>query len=209
MICAAIRKITRTDDDWRRVGAYVRGHQEVRAMKKTVLTFGLLSGAVSSLMMVITLPFMDQVGFDGGMILGYTTMVLSFLLVFFGVRSYRDNVAGGVLSFGRAFSVGLLITVVSCICYVITWEIIYFNFAPDFLDKWAAYQIEKVRASGASQEAIEATARQMREFKVMYDKPLINAAFTFVEPLPVGLLVTLISAGVLRTRRPAPRAAMV
>jgi hypothetical protein len=167
-------------------------------MKRTVITFGVLSGAVSSAMMLLTLPFLDQIGFDRGEILGYTMIVASFLLVFFGVRSYRENVAGGSLTFGRAFVVGLLITLISCAFYVVTWEIIYFKLAPGFADKWAAYTIEKARASGASQESIEATARQMRDFKEMYDKPLINAAITFVEPFPIGLAVTLISAAVLR-----------
>jgi hypothetical protein len=58
-------------------------------MKKTVLTFGLISGAIMALMMFATLPFIDRIGLDKGAIIGYTTMVLSFLLVFFGIRSYR------------------------------------------------------------------------------------------------------------------------
>ena len=67
------------------------------------------------------------------MIIGYTTMVLAFLLIFFGVRSYRDNVAGGTVRFGRAFAVGALIAVVASLCYVATWEVIYYKFAPDFV----------------------------------------------------------------------------
>lgn len=170
-------------------------------MKRTVVIFGLLSGGVSSLMMLLTVPFFDRIGFGHrGEILGYTAIVLSFLLVFFGVRSYRENVGGGTVTFGRAFAVGLLITLVSCVCYVITWEIIYFKLAPGFADKYSAYAIERVRASGGSPEMIAETTRQMREFKVMYDRPLMNAAITFVEPFPIGLLVTVISAAVLKRR---------
>lgn len=169
-------------------------------MKKTVVTFGLLSGAVSSLMMLLTLPFIDRIGFDRGEVLGYTTIVLSFLLVFFGVRSYRENVAGGTLTFARAFAVGILITLVSCACYVATWEIIYFQLAPDFADKYAAYAVERVRASGGSQEAIDTTARQMQTFREIYDQPLMNAAITFMEPFPIGVVVTAISAAVLRRK---------
>ncbi len=91
-------------------------------MRKTVLTFGLISGGILSLMMLSTVPFVDQIGFDKGAIIGYTTMVLSFLLVFFGIRSYRENIGQGVITFGRAFSVGILITIISCLCYVVTWE---------------------------------------------------------------------------------------
>ena len=172
-------------------------------MKKTVLTFGLIAGAIMAAMMFATLPFIDKIGFDKGEILGYTTMILAFLLVFFGIRSYRENVGGGQITFGRAFAVGILITMVSCACYVVAWEIIYFKLMPDFVDKYAGYMIEKVRASGASQQAIDATAEQMKSFKAMYDNPFINAAITFVEPFPVGLIVTLISAAFLRKKKTA------
>ena len=169
-------------------------------MKKTVWTFGLIGGAIMAAMMFATLPFLDKIGFDKGEIVGYTTMVLAFLLVFFGVRSYRENVGGGRITFGRAFAVGILITVVACVCYVVAWEILYFKFMPDFPDKYASYAIEKVRASGASQQVIDATSEQMKSFKAMYDNPFINAAITFVEPFPIGLLVTLISAAFLRKK---------
>lgn len=169
-------------------------------MKKTVLTFGLISGAILSLMMLGTLPFLDKIGFDKGEIIGYTTMVLSFLLVFFGIRSYRENVGGGAISFGRAFSVGILITLIGCLCYVVTWEIIYFKLMPGFAEKYVSHIVEQLRASGASQQMIDAKIEEMKGFKAMYDNPLINSAISFLEPLPVGLIMTLISAAILRKR---------
>jgi Protein of unknown function (DUF4199) len=174
-------------------------------MKKTVLTFGLISGAMMAAMMFATLPFVDKIGFDKGVIVGYTTMVLSFMLVFFGIRSYRENVAGGSITFGRAFAVGILITVISCVCYVVAWEIIYFKIMPDFADKYVSHVIEKAKASGASPEAIQAQVQEMKKFKEMYDNPFFNAAITFTEPFPIGLIVTLISAGILR-RKSKPQA---
>ncbi|HWN10995.1 MAG TPA: DUF4199 domain-containing protein [Pyrinomonadaceae bacterium] len=173
-------------------------------MKKTVLTFGLISGAISSLLMLLLMIFLvDKIGFDKAIIVGYTSIVVSLLLVPFGIRSYRENVGGGSITFGRAFAVGILITVISCICYVVVWEIAYYNFIPDFVDKYAAYMVEKAMASGANQQAIDATLQQMKDLKVMLDNPLINAALTFTEPFPVGVLVTLISAAILR-RKPGP-----
>ena len=169
-------------------------------MKKTVLTFGLIGGAIMAAMMFATLPFMDKIGFDRGEIVGYTTMILAFMLVFFGIRSYRENVSGGRITFGRAFAVGILITVVACVCYVVAWEILYFKFMPDFVDKYAGYAVEKVRASGATQQVIDAKLQEMKSFKAMYDNPLINAAITFVEPFPIGLVVTLISSAILRKK---------
>jgi hypothetical protein len=172
------------------------------SMKKIVLTFGLLAGAVLSVMMLLTIPFLDRVGFSRAEVIGYTTIVAAFLLVFFGIRSYREHIAPRPLTFGRAFTVGALITVVACLCYVATWEVLYFKMAPGFADKYAAYAIERVRASGGSQQEIDATARQMESFKQMYNNPLTNAAITFLEPFPIGVVVSLISAAVLRRKGP-------
>lgn len=170
-------------------------------MKKTVLTFGLIAGAILSLMMVLTIPFHDAIGFDRGEVIGYSTMIAAFLLVFFGVRSYRDNVAGGSVSFGRAFSVGAMIVVVASLCYVVTWEIMYFNFTPDFTAKYQAHVLEKARADGASQAELDKKVADMKRFAELYQNPLFNAAITFIEPLPVGLVFALVSAGILRRRR--------
>ena len=170
-------------------------------MKKTVLKFGLLAGAMLAAFMFATLPFHDKIGFDYAVIVGYTGMVLAFLLVFFGIKSYRDNAGGGYISFWRALSVGLLIVVVSSICYVIAWEIVYLNFLPDYVDKYAEYMIAKDRAAGASAEQIAQTMETMKSMKSLLDNPFTMAAMVFLEPLPVGLIMSLISAAILRKRR--------
>jgi Protein of unknown function (DUF4199) len=170
-------------------------------MKKIVLTFGLISGAIFVAMMVGTMPFVDQIGFDNGEIIGYTTLVVAFLFVFFGIRSYRENIGNGYITFGRAFKVGLLITVISSLCYVISWEIIYFNFTPDFGEKYTQHLLEKSRAAGASPEEIAKQTADMERFWALYQNPFYNFLITFfVEPLPVGLLITVISALILRKR---------
>ena len=170
-------------------------------MKKIVLTFGLIAGAILSATMVGTLPFHDQIDFDTGAVIGYTSMVIAFLLIFFGVRSYRDNVSGGTVRFGRAFAVGTLIAVVASLCYVLTWEVIYFNFAPDFLKKYHARIIEQARASGATDEALAQKKAELAKLAALYDNPAINAAMTFAEPLPVGLVMALVTAGVVSRKR--------
>ncbi len=171
-------------------------------MRKIVLTFGLIAGVILSAMMLLTLPFHDQIGFGTtGLVVGYTSMVLGFLMIYFGVRSYRDNVADGRITFGRAFQVGFLIMAVASICYVATWQVVYYKFMPDFTDKYAAYEMQKAKASGASDAEIAAKAAEMAKFKEMYRNPLVNIAFTFLEPLPVGLVFTLVTAGVLSRKR--------
>ena len=176
-------------------------------MRKVVLTFGLIAGAILSAMMLLTLPFQDQIGFDKGAVIGYTTMVLAFMMIFFGVKSYRDNVAGGHVTFGRALKVGLLITAVSTACYVATWEVVYYKLAPDFVEKYAAHAIEKAKKSGATDAQIAAQTKQMAEYSEMYKNPLVNIALTLLEPLPVGIPFALVTAGVLSRKRRAAVAA--
>jgi hypothetical protein len=81
----------------------------------------------------------------------------------------------------------------SC-CYVATWEFVYYQFSPDFADKYAAYAIKQARESGASDAKIAAITKEMAQFKEEYNKPLVNIAYTFLEPLPVGVLMSLIAA---------------
>ena len=171
-------------------------------MRKIVLTFGLVAGAVLAAMMLLTLPFQERIGFEKGLIVGYTSMVLAFLMVFFGVRSYRENVGGGRVTFGRALVVGLLIAAIASACYVVAWEVISHQFMPDFADKHAAQAIEEAKASGATDAQVAEKARKMSEFKEMYKNPLINAALTLIEPLPVGIVFALVAAGTLRRKRP-------
>lgn len=167
-------------------------------MKKIVLTFGLLSGVVSATIMSATMPFAEAIGFDRMIVVGYTAIVISFLFVYFGIRSYRDNVLGGLISFGKGFQAGILITLISSFVYVAAWLVVNYTLVPDFADKYAVYLVEDQRANGASQADIDKVVAQGEQMKEMLANPLINAAVTFTEPFPVGLLVTLISAAVLK-----------
>jgi Protein of unknown function (DUF4199) len=169
-------------------------------MRKIIGTFGLISGAISSLMMIVLVTFGDRIGFDRGAIIGNTSIVLSFLMVFFGIRTYRDNIGNGQITFLKAFAVGLSITLISCIFYVLTWEVIYYNFIPGFWDAYGAHLVQKLTASGASPAAVQAKLQQVRRYKELYKNPLINAAMTFIDPFPIGLVMTLISALALRRK---------
>jgi len=171
-------------------------------MKRIVLTFGLISGGVLAAMMLATMPFMDTIGFEHGMVVGYTTMVLAFLLVFFGIRSYRETIGNGQISFLRATGVGLLIMIIATSCYVFTWEIMYHTFLPDFAEKCVAYETQKIRASGKSPQEIETEIASMKNMMALYTSNIFfNIAFTFLEPLPIGVPMTLLSALILRKRR--------
>jgi Protein of unknown function (DUF4199) len=171
-------------------------------MKKTVLTFGLIAGVIISVLMDGSLLLADKIGTSHSMALGYTIMVASFLLIYFGIRSYRDNELAGQISFGRAFACGILIALVTTVCYVATWEVLYFNFMPHFMDGYFAAQIHKVQSSGLDPATIAARVAAIQRSAQLYQNPFVNMAYTFIEPFPVGLIITLVSAAVLRRKAP-------
>ena len=171
-------------------------------MKKTVLTFGLIAGVIMSVLMDGNVLIEDRIGTGHGLVLGYTILVASFLLIYFGIRSYRDNTLAGQISFGRAFACGILITLITSVFYVAVWEVLYFNFIPHIMDSYFAAQIHKVQTSGLDSATAAAQVAYIQHSQHVYQKPLVNMAWTFIEPFPVGLIITLISAAMLRRKAP-------
>ena len=169
-------------------------------MKKIVLTFGLISGLIMGVLMGGSLLLADKIGSGHSLLLGYTIMVASFLLIYFGIRSYRDNTLAGQISFGRAFACGILITLISSICYVLMWEVLYFNFMPHFMDGYFAAQIHRVQSAGLDVATTAARVAAIEHSQQLYQNPIVNMAYTIMEPLPVGLLITSISAALLRRK---------
>ena len=168
-------------------------------MKKVVLVYGLISGAIAAVLLLAHVPFMDSLGYNTSLLVGYAGIVLSALLIFFGVRSYRENVGNGKLTFGRGFTVGILIALISSACYVAVWEVVYYS-NPGITDHVFDSQLKELKAGGASPTEISEAVREAESFKEMYANPFVNIAFTFIEPFPVGLLMTLISAAILRRK---------
>jgi hypothetical protein len=171
-------------------------------MRKIVLTFGLMSGGIAALMMFATIPLVDRVSYAYLTVLGYTIFVACFLMVFFGIRSYRDNVGGGTITFGKAFTVGILITLLSCAVYVISWEFIHRQFLPTFFDDYLNHMVETMRAAGATQEELNRQIQENEQFKQWYKNPFVRYAMSLMEAFPVGLLITLISSLILKRRIP-------
>ena len=174
-------------------------------MKKITLVFGLIAGGILAVMMAISIPLTatGKLDFERSEIIGYSSMILAFILIFFGIRSYRENVGGGSITFGRGFLVGTLITLVASVIYVGAWQIIYYGFFPDFEETYAAHEIAKMRAEGATPVAIAETEKKMETFKKIYKNPVFLVLLTFMEIVPVGLVVALVSAAILRKRAPA------
>jgi len=174
-------------------------------MKKTVIVCGLIAGAIVTTMALIsTSVYCAKGDFDHGMIYGYASMIIAFSLILVGIKNFRDKYNGGVISFGKAFKIGLLITLVAATIYVIGWLIDNYFFIPDFADKYAAHIIDKAKASGASQAEINKQILDMANFKEMYKNPFFKVLLTYAEIVPVGLVVSLISALIFKRKVKAP-----
>jgi hypothetical protein len=170
-------------------------------MKKIVLVHGLIAGAIVAAMFVITMGIYHKNGnFDGGMLVGYASMLLAFSLIFVAIIRFRDKYNNGIISFGKAFRIGLYITLIAATIYVVTWLIDYYVFIPDFADKYAAAMIDKLKASGAGLAEITKQTKEMDNFKEMYKNPVMVILFTYLEILPVGLLLSLVAAIILRRK---------
>jgi hypothetical protein len=174
-------------------------------MKRNVIVFGLISGLIITAFMVYgTLMCYNNADFDMGMAIGYASMIVAFSFIFVGVKNYRDKYNGGVISFGKAFKTGFYISLVASTMYVVVWLIEYYVFIPDFMEKYTAYVLEKEAAGGS----VETSAADMEMYKEWYKNPLFVILLTYSEVLPVGLIISLISALILK-RKPSEQKASV
>jgi hypothetical protein len=169
-------------------------------MKKNVWKYGLLSGLALAGTMAVTVPFEHHIKASYGMLVGYTLMVLSFLIVFVGVKHYRDTECGGYLGFGRAFAAGVLMMLISCACYVAMWEVLTATVEKNFAHEYTAGMVKRAQNSGLQGAALDAKIAEARKFEVMYSNPLYRMSMTLLEPLPVGIVMALVSAGILRRK---------
>ncbi len=142
----------------------------------------------------------QKIDFEAEQWRGYLVMILALSTIFFGVKSYRDKDRNGYISFKDAFVNGLAITFVASVVYVIGWMIFYPNFIPDFADQYAAFEIEQFSELGLSPDEIDTKTKYLLEFNEMYKKPLVMAGFSFLEIFPVGIIIALISAFILKRK---------
>jgi hypothetical protein len=173
-------------------------------MKKNVFVFGLLSGLIIAAFMVYsTLNCYYNANFKASEVIGYAGMLIAFSFIFLGIKNYRDKFNNGVISFGKAFKVGLFITLIASTFYVLVWAIEYYVFVPDWMDKYCTHMINEAKQGGVSQLQLDKTNAQMNWYKEMYKNPLFLILLTYAEVLPVGLVVSLISALILKRKRRA------
>lgn len=166
-------------------------------MKKNILIFGVILGTILCVNMVVMVNLMmSNPDFEGNDLLGYVAMVVVFSLIYFGIRNYRNKQLDGFITFGKAFKTGFLIALLASTMYVVTWLFYYYLFVPDFLDYYIDYVMKLTPESDLSEKA-----KEMENFKEMYENPLFVVLVTYAEVLPVGLVITLISSFALKKKK--------
>lgn len=167
-------------------------------MNKTVLTYGIIAGLIVSAMMWFTLGRGSH-DFDKGMWIGYTTMVVAFSTIYIAVKGHRDKQLGGAISFGRAFLIGLYITLIASTMYVASWMVLSDSMGQAFMAEYYAHEKAKMESSGMPAPVVESKLKEMSEMMELYNSsPVFKMGITYTEILPVGLLVSLLCALLLK-----------
>jgi hypothetical protein len=178
-------------------------------MLRKILIYGVIAGAIVGVPVFgMAFALKNDPAPSWGLVVGYLTMLIALSAVFVAVKRYRDEELGGVIRFWPALALGLGISFVASVCYVVAWEAGLAFTGMDFAGEYSRVLIEQQRAKGVSGEALARFVAEMEEFKVQYANPLFRLPMTFVEIFPVGVLVSLLAAGLLRNSRflPARRA---
>lgn len=164
-------------------------------MKKIVFTFGTIAGLICGGMFFLNAPDNGEIDFTHGALYGYISMIIALSTIFFAVRQYRDNYNDGQISFVKAFLIGLYITLVASVIYVIAWEIFYKNYAPDFGDQYVQYLEEQMLNEGLSATSIAERVQEQKDMMLAYkENTAMRMGITFLEIFPVGFVISLISA---------------
>lgn len=167
-----------------------------------ILRYGLIGGVI------VAAPMLYQMLVVGHMaeslLLGYAVMIVSLTTVFLGVKQYRDRKLGGVIRFLPALGVGLGISVVACLMYVVAWEISLAYCGCDFMKSFTDGMIADAKARHLTGAELQKVVDQAQGFLKMYENPFARMAMTFVEMFPVGVLISLVSAALLRNSRFLP-----
>ena len=170
-------------------------------MKKIILVYGSIAGLILAAWMIGFTALGKMEDFENGMIYGYASMIIAFSFIYVGISKYKAQMPESSITFKQGFMVGLYITLIASTFYVLAWLIVYYTMAPDFMEKYLAFTIEKMKGNNAPQAEIDAYVKEMKSFNEMYKNPLVNMAFTYMEVIPVGLLMSAISSFLIKRRK--------
>lgn len=163
-------------------------------MKNNILKNGFLGGLIVSIIMIsMTFYMKANPNNEPNAIVGFIGMLLAFIFVVLGIKHQKLN--NNSITFGKALATGLLISLVICTIYVLVWLIVYYNFFPDFMDKYSEMILKKTSQSNLAAKTVE-----MNQMKEWYKNPIMIILLTYMEVFPIGIVVSLISALILKKK---------
>jgi ethanolamine transporter EutH len=172
-------------------------------MKRNLIVFGGMAGLVISIFMVVTTAICYRSGeFNANMLVSYAVMLIAFSFIFVGIKNYRDKYNNGTVSFGKAFKLGISIALIASTMYVLIWLIDYYCFFPDFMEKYTTHVLKDAKANGVTGQELQEKTAQMASYREMYKNPIFVILLTYMEILPLGIVITLISALILKRKYP-------
>lgn len=161
----------------------------------------IISAFMGTSMAIMACGSGDADGGLGSMVIGFSAMAVAFSFIFVGIKNYRDKQNAGVITFGKAFLLGFMISLIASTLYVLTWAVEFHFFMPDFIDKYSAMQVKQLHESGMTGATLEAAVKDIESTNYSYKhNPFFFAMYTYMEILPVGIIITLISSLILRRR---------
>ncbi len=171
-------------------------------MKKTIWVCGIIAGIISVSWGVVGEGLLsDHLSLNTRLIFGYATMILGFSLIFVAIKNYRDTYNNGQITFGKALRIGLLITLIASTVYVVVWMIDFSYFVPDYGEKYQAQAIAEMKASGVSAAEIKKQGAEIAATMAKYkSSATFRIVFTYLEIVPVGIVVSLIAALILKKK---------
>jgi ABC-type uncharacterized transport system permease subunit len=173
-------------------------------MKRTILVFGLISGVLVGAFLIALSAWASKKHGYADLLLGYASMILALSLVYVGVQNFRDKYNGGSISFGKALRIGLGITLVASTIYVLVWLVEFYCFLPDFMEKYAATMVQQAKASGLSADALQKRLADIERMRVGYRNPITVILYSYLEILPVGIVISLLTALLVKRKGHPP-----
>jgi hypothetical protein len=163
-------------------------------MRNIIFKNGILGGIIVSIVMISMIWYMKaNPGQEPNAIMGFMSM-LAFILVILGIKQER-KINNGTITFGKAFLTGLCISFIISTIYVLVWLIIYYNFFPDFMEKYSEMILKNTKP-----EDLVAKTTEINQMKEWYKNPLMIILLTYMEIFPIGIVVSIISALVLKKK---------
>ncbi|MCI0522157.1 MAG: DUF4199 domain-containing protein [Bacteroidales bacterium] len=158
--------------------------EEKGSVWKETLNYGIILGLVAIVFSVLT--YMLDLTFKTWILL--PSLVISFLVLYFLLRSYRDHYNNGYISYGKSVGAGVVINIYAAVITAIYVYVLYAFIDPGLADQQLAMTEEKMISRGMPESAID--AGMAMQAKLM--KPWFTSLLYVINGVFFGLIMSLL-----------------